>query len=203
MKDENILCVTKNDLKRFFDTEKRYWTVKKETVNLLPFFFERRMKAENHVGNKQIIPYAMIFNSEGKLLVYQRHGSESRLRDFYSVGIGGHVNEKDKVDTLSKTLLRGVKREIREEIGLDVTDSDIQLIGMIDEEQTEVGLYHTGIVFSIKTDNQMLHFDSEINNPQWRVPGELDLSCFELWSSLALQLYESYRDEKRNNQQNK
>ena len=135
---------------------------------------------------KQIIPYAVVQNRNGEVLCYQRHGSEKRLADIFSVGIGGHVNDKDEGTLLLNRLIVGLRREFGEEVGISLSESQFELVGMINEEQTEVGHCHTGIVFKVAVDDESFIFDAEIGNPQWKRINDLDLSRFELWSALAL-----------------
>lgn len=112
----------------------------------------------------------------------------SKLSNMYSVGIGGHVNDCDRGGDLYHILLNGLKREFKEEVGVSLTDGQIKLLGMINEEQTEVGHCHTGVVFHVICDGLQMNFDAEIGNPQWMDPNRDDIGKFELWSKLALTL---------------
>jgi predicted NUDIX family phosphoesterase len=84
--------------------------------------------------------------------------------------------------------LQGLKREFREEVGVLLHDNDMELLGMINEEETAVGHCHTGVVFRVNVNSEQLKFDAEIGLPQWENPKDLDLGNFELWSGLALRL---------------
>lgn len=193
MKNENVICVSVPDMKEAFGLEEQSWEIEKRSLNQLKYDYIQREDAEKDFGYKQLIPYAVVKGQDGKVLVYQRCGSEKRLSDRYSVGIGGHVNDKDIGETLYDRLISGLKREFEEEIGVRLVDEQIKLLGMINEEQTEVGYCHTGIVFYIQIDNSDLRYDVEIGNPQWKTLQEMDMSKFELWSSLALTLVEKYK----------
>lgn len=188
MKNENVVCVPVAEMKGMFGLDNQSWKVTESDLNRLNYQFIPRSEAEENFEYKQLIPYAIVKNKEGKIFIYQRCGSEKRLANLFSVGIGGHVNDKDGGDCLFSILLNGLKREFEEEIGVSLNDCQIKFLGMINEEQTEVGHCHTGIVFQITLNSESLQFDSEIGNPQWKDPNSLDLSKFELWSSLALKL---------------
>lgn len=188
MKSENVVCVPISVMKKTFDLEAQYWRTNKEEIERLFFEYRERTSVEKDFNYKQLIPYAIVQNGEGKILVYQRCGSEKRLSNMYSVGIGGHVNDCDGDGDLYHILLNGLKREFKEEVGVSLTDGQIKLLGMINEEQTEVGHCHTGVVFHVTLDEQQLKFDAEIGNPQWVDPNKIDLSKFELWSSLAIKV---------------
>jgi predicted NUDIX family phosphoesterase len=98
------------------------------------------------------------------------------------------VTDEDRQLTPYDTLLQGLKREFSEEVGVQLQDGDVELLGMINEEETEVGHCHTGVVFRVNVASEQMRFDSEIGLPQWENPEELDLEKFELWSGLALRL---------------
>lgn len=188
MKEENIICVPVDVMKKNFDMTKTSWTIDMEKLNSLHHEFLFRPDVEKDFTQKQLIPYAIVVNSENKVLCYQRAGSEKRLSGIWSAGIGGHVNDKDKSDTVFQTLKNGLIREFEEEIGFKLTDDMMTVCGMINEEETEVGYCHTGVVFRINIDNTNLVFDTEISNPTWLSAEEIDYSNFELWSSLAIKL---------------
>ena len=117
MKNENILFVNRADLEGCLDLSRQYMALDKGTLDSLPYHFIPRADAENDPGKKQLIPYVLVQNTEGKFLSYRRCGSEKRLAKKLSLGIGGHVNDADLKNSLYSTLVAGVCREIKEEIG--------------------------------------------------------------------------------------
>lgn len=188
MKDENVLCVPTEQMRLAFDLSLGSWQISMEELNRLPQCFEKRALLEQDYTYKQLIAYALVFDDQGQVLTYQRCGSEKRLKGIWSAGIGGHVTDEDRQITPYNTLLQGLKREFSEEIGLELQDGDVELLGMINEEETEVGHCHTGVVFRVNVASEQMRFDKEIGLPQWKNPQELDLEKFELWSGLALRL---------------
>ena len=63
----------------------------------IPFYWLPRSSAEMDPIYKQLIPYALLQTADGLHTgCYRRKGSEKRLHDFWSVGIGGHVNQNDR-----------------------------------------------------------------------------------------------------------
>ena len=187
-KDENVLCVPTEQMRLAFDLSLGSWQISMEELNRLPQCFEKRALLEQDYTYKQLIAYALVFDDQGQVLTYQRCGSEKRLKGIWSAGIGGHVTDEDRQITPYNTLLQGLKREFSEEIGLELQDGDVELLGMINEEETEVGHCHTGVVFRVNIASEQMRFDKEIGLPQWKNPEELDLGNFELWSGLALRL---------------
>jgi len=189
MKNENILYIVRSDLQQIVDLSKEWLPLCEQELGRFPFAFAPRAVAETDSQKKQLIPYVLVKNAKGELLSYRRQGSEKRLAQKYSLGIGGHVNDGDLRATLLQTLLAGACREMKEEIGADVVPSQLKMIGLINEERTDVGHSHTGIVFVYAADATNLKYDDELGSPEWVLPEMFDFEKAELWSSLALNLY--------------
>ena len=84
---------------------------------------------------------------------------------------------------------------MKEETGLSISSESLDLIGMINEEYSEVGHCHIGLVFKLSIDKQELCFSKEeIGKTVWTVPYHIDFSNFELWSKLALNLYNQIKE---------
>jgi predicted NUDIX family phosphoesterase len=119
-------------------------------------FFMDRPAAEDDPTHKQLIPYT-VFHHAGKYLVYTRGGSsgEKRLVAKKSIGIGGHINPVDQhADGLGRSMyFNAVEREIAEELVLGGTHSQT-VIGLINDDSTEVGSVHLGVVhlFELSSD---------------------------------------------------
>src|SRR6266403_3536382 len=117
-------------------------------------FFFPRARAENDPAYKQIIPYVLL-SFEDKLLYYVRgkEAGEQRLIAKGSIGIGGHMSEeKDKFlwHTTDEAAYRaGVEREVNEEIKIDTPFED-QIVALLNDDSTEVGRVHLGIVHIFK-----------------------------------------------------
>jgi predicted NUDIX family phosphoesterase len=89
------------------------------------------------------------------LVHYRKVGGETRLRDSLSIGIGGHVNDNDYVewdstlDTLN-AMFAGAYREFNEEVLLPDDAKRVAVItGIINDDSTEVGSVHLGILFRL------------------------------------------------------
>lgn len=192
MKNENVLCVNASVIESLFDASTQFKRVAASLLEGVQYVFVERSKAEHDVAFKQLIPYAIVVNENSEILNYQRCGSEKRLEGILSVGLGGHVNDSDAGCNAFEIIQNGLIRELKEEIGLDVVIGDLELLGLINEEETEVGHVHTGVVFQVTVNsNSVFKFDAEIGMPVWTKPCRLELDKFEKWSSLALQLRQS------------
>jgi len=115
-------------------------------------FFIPRSDAESNPAYKQIIPYALVA-FENTILHYVRgkKAGEQRLIAKGSIGIGGHMNEIDEsLFAMDEQAYRaGVEREVNEEIKIDTPFED-QIVALLNDDSTEVGRVHLGIVHIFK-----------------------------------------------------
>lgn len=158
-------------------------------------FFMERPAAENDPTHKQLIPYA-IFHHAGRYLSYTRGGSsgEKRLVAKRSVGIGGHINPVDAAqDSLGETMYyNGVEREMAEELVIGGTHTQ-RVVGLINDDSTEVGSVHLGVVhlFDLSSDDvhsnedaiQDLRFESleELHNRRDQLETWSQICVDHLW----------------------
>ncbi len=109
--------------------------------------FIDRNDAENDPSLKQIIPYVLIRCGARIMLMKRlREQSERRLWDKYSIGIGGHLNPEDGETDFFDAFLSGLERELHEELDIS-TEYACRLVGCINDDTTDVGRVHFGIVF--------------------------------------------------------
>lgn len=118
-----------------------------------------RSDVEKDISYKQIIPY-LIFNHADTYFLMQRrsNASEARLKNKYSLGIGGHIRLEDMKDT---SLVSWVWREFEEEVSYE-GGLRIHPLGLINEEESFVGQVHTGFVFLIEGDRASIKIKSEL-----------------------------------------
>ena len=115
-------------------------------------FFIPRPDAESNPVYKQIIPYALIvFQNTVLHYVRGKKAGEERLIAKGSIGIGGHMNETDEsLFAMDQEAYRaGVEREVNEEIKIDTPFED-QIVALLNDDSTEVGRVHLGIVHIFK-----------------------------------------------------
>ena len=90
---------------------------------------------------KQVIPYLVLRDGPNYFLMRRtKAGGDARLHDRYSIGVGGHLNPGDG------DLAGGLRREWREELLADF-DPEFGLIGLLNDDSTEVGSVHLGAVY--------------------------------------------------------
>src|SRR5436190_11271587 len=115
-------------------------------------FFIPCPEAESNPAYKQIIPYALIvFQNTVLHYVRGKKAGEQRLIAKGSIGIGGHMNETDEsLFAMDQEAYRaGVEREVNEEIKIDTPFED-QIVALLNDDSTEVGRVHLGIVHIFK-----------------------------------------------------
>jgi len=112
--------------------------------------FLPRAEAEQDPGWKQIIPY-VILESGGGVFAYRRGqaSTETRLRALHSVGLGGHIRPADESmfeEPGVGAYEAGLRRELSEEVELGAPVVEERLVGLINDDTTEVGRVHVGVV---------------------------------------------------------
>lgn len=160
--DEQILVVNRKDL---FNNEENHFygflpredeKVKKIVDTFTSYEVKRRGDMEEDNSYKQLIGYAVIKDCNTKeILVYKRlvGGGEARLHGKASVGIGGHMNEVEG-KTIYEMLKINAARELFEEVGVseEYALKNLHFIGLINDDKTEVGQVHIGVVYECEVD---------------------------------------------------
>ncbi len=148
---EQVLCIRRS----LFDEIGAFQGVTTEIGAYIPRILEARntlfvprAQAEEDPSYKQIIPYVLI-RKQDRLLHYVRGkaSGEKRLVALGSIGIGGHINDRDQ--TLFGTGLDfyndALQRELHEELRMDGVFRT-EVIGLINDDLTPVGKVHLGVV---------------------------------------------------------
>jgi predicted NUDIX family phosphoesterase len=141
---------------------------------------------------KQLIPYCIFrfVDESGVEHVFQytrgSGGGETRLRAKKSVGIGGHISTLDASD--DSPYDEGMRRELDEEIGIE-TEYTQKLVGLINDDETEVGKVHLGIVHLFDVQKPAINSREDDIAQSGFVPvSEIlnDLESYESWSSICM-----------------
>lgn len=156
-----------------------------EATNEHKCFIPREI-AETDPAYKQIIPY-MVFQFEDKYFVMQRKKSagEQRLASKYSVGIGGHIRKEDMTDD---SIYTWAKREFEEEVNYSGS-LEIKNLGVLNDDTTEVGKVHLGLLLLLKGDNGNISIKDEHKSGKLMTLEECKamFGSFETWSQFALE----------------
>ncbi len=166
LNDESILVVKRNE---FFKNENawqgiakvdfdKYLQIIKNKKEFLP-----RSIMELDFSYKQIIPY-LVFTFNNKLFLMQRRSqaSETRLKNKFSLGIGGHIRQEDMT---TDSIIDWAKREFHEEVNYK-GDLKISSIGIINDDSNDVGKVHIGFVFLLEGNSDQIKVKSELKNGQ-------------------------------------
>jgi len=150
--------------------------------------YRPRPEMEQDPTFKQLIPYC-VFRCNGEIFFYQRGTAqgEARLHAKRSVGVGGHVSTLD-LDGVQSPYLEGMKREIEEEVEIQA-DWTEKCVGLINDDETEVGKVHLGIVHIFNLDKPKVQpREKSMINAGFAPPSELvgQIDEFETWSQICL-----------------
>jgi predicted NUDIX family phosphoesterase len=153
--------------------------------------FLSRAQAETNPNFKQIIPYVVV--TDGKSILHYVRGKkagEQRLVAKGSIGIGGHINDEDH--TLFAFGLQAfqdaVRREVCEELAIQGS-FDARPVGLINDDSTEVGRVHFGIVHVLfRTPEQVKKNEQVITQVEFIPIEQLKArrEQMESWSQLCL-----------------
>jgi len=189
---EKVLCVPVEMLNRYNDFEllvDRYSTF--ETRGSSDGKFRG---VETDRRHKQVIPYFVFVNPEGKILTYKKNktSSEKRLHNFYSIGIGGHVNKCDGKGM--RAVRQAAIRECQEEIGVSPQFSAISRNNdeyIIIDIKGNAADYHVGYCQVITGWHpEEIKLSDEVDKITWRTIEELKELELEEWSTYVLDLLE-------------
>jgi predicted NUDIX family phosphoesterase len=157
--------------------------------------YRPRREVEQDPGFKQLIPYVIFTytDAENKLNVFQyTRGTgmgEGRLHRKHSVGIGGHISLIDADPNLnSSPYEEGMRRELAEEVEIN-TPYTSKCVGLINDDQTEVGRVHLGVVHLFAVERPTVHSrETDLLESGFRPVADIlqDLEGFETWSQICL-----------------
>lgn len=158
--------------------------------------FRPRGEMEEDPNFKQLIPYVVFCyrDDNGRQFVFQytrgKGQGEGRLHLKHSVGVGGHISITDHLPARggSHAYEEGLRREIEEEVVIDTPYSE-HCAGLINDDQTEVGKVHLGIVHRFDVQQPAVRSrETDILSADFRPLDEImaDLTGFESWSVITL-----------------
>ncbi len=157
--------------------------------------YRPRSEMEEDPSFKQLIPYVVFryTDAEGNVSIFQytrgKGGGEKRLVAKHSIGIGGHISSDDETSSDLAPYQEGMRRELEEEVQIDTKYADV-CVGLINDDETEVGRVHLGVVhiFDVETPNVTTR-EEEIVEVGFRPVEEMlaDLDGFETWSKICLE----------------
>jgi predicted NUDIX family phosphoesterase len=146
--------------------------------------YEPRPQMEVDPSFKQVIPYLILRDGERYFLMRRtRAGLDARLHDRYSIGVGGHLNPGDG------GVVGGLRREWREELVADFEPA-FRLVGLLNDDTTEVGAVHLGAVYVAEADGRPVTIrETDKLTGSFAEPHEVDAVAdqLETWSRLCFE----------------
>lgn len=112
-------------------------------------------REECHSGSNILHPvvHVHVVNDEGKLYIQKRSPEKDLLPGYWDTAVGGHV-------MYGETILDAVKRESKEELGIDIDFNNILFLGTyISVDNNESELVH---VYKIKYNGPIDWQDGEV-----------------------------------------
>ena len=199
--DEQILVVNRKEL---FNNEENhfYGFIQKndeKTKKIIDTFesyeVKRRGDMEEDPSYKQLIGYVLLKDANtNEVLVYKRlvGGGEARLHGKASVGIGGHMNEVEG-KTIFEMLKINAARELNEEVGVSEEEAlnNLHFIGLINDDKTEVGQVHIGVVYECKVDKSKVEVkEDDTLVIKWMTANEAkEEENYETWSEFLKPIF--------------
>jgi predicted NUDIX family phosphoesterase len=152
--------------------------------------FRPRAEVEPDRTWKQVIPYLVLRDGPRYFLMRRTQaGGDARLHDRWSIGVGGHLNPGDG------DLAGGLRREWREELVADF-DPDFELIGLLNDDTTDVGGVHVGAVYVADAAGRDVAIrETEKLSGAFADPGDVAsvVDRMETWSALVFDHVEGAR----------
>jgi predicted NUDIX family phosphoesterase len=150
--------------------------------------YEPRPAMERDPGFKQIIPYLVVRDGSRYFLMRRTNaGADERLHERWSIGVGGHLNPGDGgID-------RGLRREWEEELSADFVP-EFRLIGLLNDDTTEVGRVHLGAVYAADVGGRPVAIrETDKLTGAFAEPHEVAAVTdrLETWSRLAFEFLEA------------
>ena len=192
--DEQILVVNRkvlfnNEENHFYGfIQKNDEKTKKIIDTFESYEVKRRGDMEEDPSYKQLIGYVLLKDENtNEVLVYKRlvGGGEARLHGKASVGIGGHMNEVEG-KTIFEMLKINAARELNEEVGVSEEEAlnNLHFIGLINDDKTEVGQVHIGVVYECKVDKSKVEVkEDDTLVIKWMTADEAkEEENYETWS---------------------
>ena len=152
--------------------------------------FRPRREMERDRSWKQVIPYLILRDGPRYFLMRRtKAGGDTRLHDLWTIGVGGHLNPGDG------DLAVGLRREWHEEVKASF-EPEFELIGLINDDSTEVGSVHVGAVYVADARGREVSIrETEKLAGAFADPGDVAkvVDQMESWSALAFEHLEGIR----------
>lgn len=182
---ESSLIYGKDEILRWYDQILRNST------------FNDRAAMESTTEFRQIVACCIVHSGNRILCIRRsRKSGRSAIRLKFTLLIGGHVDEAD--ERAADPIANCVRREINEEIGLEITRPP-RLLGFIGDARNAVGMLHLAAIFAYEHESSMIKLRRNLDIQEFSstsVKSALNFwgpkkirrfsDSFDPWSSLVL-----------------
>ena len=106
---------------------------------------------ENNPEYKQIATYCVLVNSDSRtVFTYRRAGKEKRLKNIWSLGLGGHVRKPKEAK--SNPIKYNVEANIQKEVTAYMhLENGLRPVGYINYDDSSVNRDHLGVLYFAET----------------------------------------------------
>jgi predicted NUDIX family phosphoesterase len=154
--------------------------------------YRPRHEVEEDPSFKQLIPYVIFQHRQGgrlSVFTYTRGKGqgEGRLHAKRSVGVGGHISAEDAEDSAG-AYAEGMRRELEEEVVIETAYRE-RCVGLINDDETEVGRVHLGVVHLVEVEHPAVRpREADILSAGFRPVEDIldELEGFESWSQICM-----------------
>ncbi|PIN93474.1 hypothetical protein COU54_03060 [Candidatus Pacearchaeota archaeon CG10_big_fil_rev_8_21_14_0_10_31_24] len=161
-------------------------------------YYERTPEFEHNPLLQQVIPYVWIINPQTKQIFFYRRAPdenqhEIRLRNKWSGGIGGHIENKDD----SNPIYSAMMRELMEEVKINNYPQP-KVIGYINDESGSVERSHFGVLALAETTEEVSKGDNEMAEGRFMDISEIDSLIsqenneFDKWTLISWPIVKEY-----------
>jgi len=189
---ERVLCVERALINDFIGTKGLITGCERQVIDIInahPVFLPRPF-AEETPYYKQIIPYVCIIRGDEVFATRRLNkGGEARLHGLLSLGVGGHINPT--LDGIGDdVLVRGMHREVSEEVDLRGAIGEYIPRGIINDDTNSVGKVHAGFFYTLETDGEVFVKETEKLEGLWLKRSELSsvMENMETWSQIVSEI---------------
>ena len=185
MKHEDVMVVRTIDVAPLFDG-RGFDLIRDNAKHIIEIvershFFILRADAEVAPQYRQVIPYVVVTHGDEVFTLRRTpKQSEARLHHKVSIGVGGHINP-------GHGIVEGMQKELDEEVQI-ANDFDLQFAGIINDESTDVGRVHLGVVYVLRSSGKNVRVkETEKMTGEWLARSDLAplRDAMESWSQIV------------------
>ncbi|NLZ34240.1 MAG: NUDIX domain-containing protein [Clostridiales bacterium] len=162
---------------------------KLDLIKHIPIYSAKRSLLEYLPMQRHPIPYCVIRNKDKYFLAFREGGSgEARLIGKKGL-LGGHVAVEDLEESIEKTFIKSLLRELKEEADINESDiNNISFLGFIkNTEKDTVEFDHLGLIYLVDINNSNIETIEEgVLSGDWFTKEEilLNIDSLESWSKI-------------------